>query len=403
MKESARGGTAARRGFREAMVAVEVASSLVLLVCAGLLIRSFVRVEQASPGFDASKVLTLELRLPVTPYDKPERRAPVYEAFRARIQALPGVAAVGAVDRLPFGGVQGGGYLRVVGRPPAPGTPQEMLRPSRTLPGYFESLRVPLVGGRYFTAGDTAGTTPVAIIDQATAARYFPDGQNPIGQQVTGVEPGLTATIVGVVGSVKRRDLSAAPEMSVYHAAAQRAGTAMTFTVKTTSDPLAMIAAIRRELAEVDPNLAMTRMATMEQRLSDSLARRRLALRLMMFFGLVALLLATTGLYGVLSYVVNQRRRELGIRLALGARPRQAMELVAKQGLLPVAIGIGCGLIAATAAARLLTTTLYRMSPNDPLVYASVVGLLMITAIAAIAVPARRAAKVAPVIALREE
>ena len=255
-----------------------------------------------------------------------------------------------------------------------------MLRPARILPGYFESLGVPLLRGRYFTAADTADTTPVAIIDEATALRFFPNGEDPIGRQVTGVEPDLTATIVGVVGSVKRRDLSAAPEMSVYHAATQKAGTAMTFTVKTATDPLAMIPAIRTELAELDPLLPLTRTVTMEQRLSDSLAKRRLSMQLMIFFGLAALLLAATGLYGVLSYVVNQRRREVGIRVALGAQPRQVIELVAKQGLLPMALGIAAGLAAAMAAARLLTAGLYEMSPIDPLVYASVTGLLVLTA-----------------------
>jgi putative ABC transport system permease protein len=206
-----------------------------------------------------------------------------------------------------------------------------------------------------------------------------------------------------VVGSVKRRDLATAPEMSVYHAATQRAGTAMTFTLKTATDPLAMIPAIREALAELDPFLPVTRPVTMEQRLSDSLARGRLSMQLMMFFGLAALLLAAIGLYGVLSYVVNQRRRELGIRVALGAQPRQVLELVvAKQGLLPVAIGTAGGLAVAIAVARLLTARLYEISPLDPVVYASVTGLLVLTAIIASAVPARRAATLDPVTALRQ-
>jgi ABC-type antimicrobial peptide transport system permease subunit len=175
----------------------------------------------------------------------------------------------------------------------------------------------------------------VAIIDEATAHRFFPNGEDPIGKQITG-GPGLTATIVGVVGSVKRRDLSTAPEMSVYYAATQRAGTAMTFTVKTAIDPLATIPAIRHELAQLDPFLPLTRLVTMAQRVSDSLARQRLSMQLMVFFGLAALFLAATGLYGVLSYIVNQRRREVAVRVAVGAQPRQVIELVVgKQGLLP--------------------------------------------------------------------
>jgi ABC-type antimicrobial peptide transport system permease subunit len=177
----------------------------------------------------------------------------------------------------------------------------------------------------------------------------------------------------------------------------------MTFTVKTATDPLAIVPAIRQQLSELDPLLPLRRTITMEQRVTDSLARRRLSMQLMSFFGMAALLLAATGLYGVLSYVVNQRRREVVIRVALGAQPRQVIELVARQGLLSVAIGLGVGLAAALAVARLLRTGLYDMSPTDPIVYASVIGLLVLTAMTAIAVPARRAATVSPVVALREE
>jgi predicted permease len=402
LKESARGATAGRRRFRESMVALQVAASLVLLVCAGLLIRSFIRVQQADPGFDSRNVLTFELQLPASHYGEPERRIALYEALQSRLQAIPGVVSVGAADRIPFG-LQGGSTFRVVGRAVDPGSPQPTVRPARILPGYFESLGVPIRRGRNFTAADSKDTTPVAIIDDATERRFFPNGEDPIGRQVFDVEPGLTATIVGVVGSVKRRDLSTPPEMSVYHAATQRAGVAMTFTLKTATDTRSIVPAIRQQLSELDPLLPLGRTITMEQRVTDSLARRRLSMQLMSFFGIAALLLAATGLYGVLSYVVTQRRREVVIRVALGAQPRHVIELVARQGLLSVAIGLGVGLAAALAVARLLRTGLYEMSPTDPMVYASVIGLLVLTAMIAIAVPARRAATVSPVVALREE
>jgi putative ABC transport system permease protein len=311
------------------------------------------------------------------------------------------VVSAGAVDRIPFGGPQGGSNLAVVGRATAPGAAQPMVRPSRILPGYLASLGVPLQRGRDFTMADTASSQPVALIEDTTARRFFP-GEDPLGRQITGA--GLTATVVGVVGTVKRRDLSVAPEMGVYYAATQAAGAAMTFTVKTTADPLAAIPAIRVALRELDPLLPLTRIVTMEQRLSDSLGRRRLAMQLIGFFGGAALLLAAIGLYGVLAYVVNQRRREVGIRVALGARPRHVMGLVvARQGLVPVALGIVIGLAAAVAGSRLLTARLFEVSPTEPAVYATVTALLVVTAIAAMVVPARRAAAVDPVIALQEE
>jgi len=404
LKQSARGATAARSRFRGSMITVQVAASLVLLICAGLLIRSFARVQRADAGFTVRNVVTFELLLPAAQYGESERRVAFYEAFRSRLQRLPGVVAAGAVDRIPFGR-QGGSPLFLVGRPPVdPKAPRPLLRPSRILPGYFEAMGIPLRRGRTFTAADTPNAAPVAIIDEATAHRFFPRGEDPIGKRITGVEPGLTSTIVGVVGSVKRRELTAEAEMGVYHAATQRAGAAMIFTVRTATDPLAMIPAIRRELAELDPLLPVARTVTMEQRVADSLARRRLSMQLLTFFGGAALLLAATGLYGVLSYVVTQRRREVGIRVALGAQPRQVVELVvAKQGLWPLALGTAGGLAAAMAVARLLATGLYEMSPHDPVVYASVTALLLLTALAAMVVPARRAAAVDPVIALREE
>jgi predicted permease len=403
LKASARGTTAGRQRARGSMVALQVAASLVLLVCAGLLLRSFVRLQQVDPGFAAGSVVTFELLLPPTPYGEPARRADFYSAFRSRLTAIPGVVAAGATDRIPFGR-QGGSPLFVVGRAVDPGAPRPMLRPSRILPGYFESMGIPLVRGRRFTESDRADTGAVAIIDEATARRFFPDGADPIGQRITGVEPGLTSTIVGIAGSVKRRELASEPEMSVYHAATQRAGASMIFTVKTSTDPLGVVPAIRRELVALDPFLPLTRVVTMEQRVADSLARRRLSVQLLSFFGVTALLLAAAGLYAVLSYVVQQRRREVGIRMALGAHPRHVIALVvARQGLWPVGLGLTGGLLASVAAGRLLASGLYELSPTDPGVYVSVAGLLAVTAMGAMAIPARRAARLDPAAVLKAD
>jgi ABC-type antimicrobial peptide transport system permease subunit len=202
---------------------------------------------------------------------------------------------------------------------------------------------------------------------------------------------------------VKQRDLAIDPLMSIYHSATQRVDLPLTFTVRTATDPVALVPLMRRELASLDALLPLTRIVTMEERLAGSMARRRLSMQLISFFGLAALLLAATSLYGVLSYIVSQRRRELVIRTALGAQPRQVMELVARQGVMPVALGVAGGLAAAVAATRLLTGALYAISPLDPIVYMAVTGVLVMTAMLAIGIPARRAASVDPALALRDE
>ena len=244
LKESARGATAGRRWFRESMVALQVAASLVLLICAGLLIRSFLRVQQADLGFNARNVLTFELLLPAAQYGEPERRIAFYEAFRSRLQAIPGVVAVGAADRIPFGtsGWKGsfrGGSASRSRRAAAVGAS----RPNPAWP--FPIARSAPASGAPFHRGRHRGHHTRCDHRRGHGAPFLSQRQDPIGRQITGIEPGLTATIVGVVGSVKRRDPSTAPEMSVYHAATQRAGPAMTFTVKTATDPLTMIPAIR--------------------------------------------------------------------------------------------------------------------------------------------------------------
>jgi len=402
LKESSRGTSGSRRRLRQTLVGLEVAASVVLLAGAGLLTRSFVRLEQASPGFRAENVLTFQLVLPVTQYPEQPRRNAMFDAVLDHLRSVPGVLAAGAADPMPFTGGNQGSSIGIVGREENAGAPQPIAGIRRATPGYFEAMGIPLLRGRYFTAADTKGAPPVALIDQGVVQRYFPNHEDPIGQKVTGgvEEP---ATIIGVVGAVKQLDLATPPQMAVYYPADQVSGFTVSVAIKTSSDPLAILPAARREVAAVDPNVPVARSATMEQRLADSLARRRIAVELMNAFAVLAGLLAAIGIYSVLSYLVDQRRREVAIRMALGARSGQVIRLVTAQGAWPVAAGMLVGLAGAFAATRLLKTLLYDTSPADPLVFAAAVALLIAVALIAMAIPARRATTVDPVVSLRDE
>jgi putative ABC transport system permease protein len=402
LKESSRGTSGRRRRLRQVLVGLEVAASVVLLTGAGLLTRSFVRLQQANPGFRAENVLTFQLVLPAAQYPQPEKRNVMFAAVLARLRALPGVVAAGAIDPLPFTGGDQGASIGIVGRQENPGAPQPVAGLRRTTPGYFEAMGIPLVRGRLFTAADTKGGPLVALIDQGVVQRYFPNHEDPIGQRLTGGEEG-PATIVGVVGPVKQLDLAAAPQMAVYNPADQVTGLTLSVVMKTAGDPLALLAAARREVAAVDPNVPVARSATMEQRLADSLARQRIAVELMNVFAVLAGLLAAIGIYSVLSYLVDQRRREVAIRMALGARSGQVVKLVTTQGAWPVGLGLVVGLAGALAATRLLKTLLFDTSAADPLVFAGAAMLLVAVALIAMAIPARRATTVDPVVALRDE
>lgn len=302
---------------------------------------------------------------------------------------------------LPLSGNNGGRNLEIIGRKENPGEPQPIVSVRHVTPGYFEAMGIPLRRGRFITAADVKTTQPVALIDETIAHRYFPK-EDPIGHQVSGPEE-QPLTIVGVVGAVRHSDLAEPPQIALYQAAAQEPGYTMTFTLKSARDPLGLLPAVRREVAAVDPYLPVSRSATMEQRLSDSLARRRIAVELMTVFAALAALVAAIGIYGVLSYLVDQRRRELAIRMALGARAGQVVRLVTAQGAWPVVAGIVAGLGGAVAATRLMQTLLFEVSPTDPIVLGGVVALLGLVAVAAIAIPAGRATRVDPVVALRDE
>ncbi len=402
LKESSRGVTGGRRFLRESMVAIEVAASLVLLIGAGLLVRSFVRLQHAAPGFRAANVLTGTIVLPVNQYTQPAQIAAFETSLLERASSLPGVVKAGATDLLPFSGSYSAGSFEIVGHPHDPRTPEPVVIKSVATPGYLGALGIPLIRGRWFTGADVTGSTPVAVIDETVARKFFAN-LNPIGMQISCEAEKANCTIVGVAGATKFRSLSAPPEPSIYFPAAQIPVPVMHLTIKTAGNPLKMAAAMRHQVAQLDPNLPLSQVDTVENVLALSLAQERFSIQLMSVFAALAAGLAALGIYGVLAYLVDQRRRELGIRIALGATRRDVLALVVRQGSTPVAIGLGAGIAGAFALTGVLKSLLFEVSATDPLIFAAITFGLIAVSLAAMAVPARRAGRVDALEALRHE
>lgn len=401
VKEVARGTTGGRvrRGMRELLVALEVAASLVLLIVTGLLARSFVNLERVSPGFNEKNVLTFQVALPITEYRQLSQAAAFQRTLVVRLRALPGVLDVGATDSLPLSGTQPAGSFEIAGRPRSPSDP--LVGQFRATNGYFEAMMIPLLQGRHITAGDDQGTPLVAIINERFAKTFFPN-EDVLGRKITNMW-GQICTIVGVVGSVKQLDLAAEPTPSIYYSAYQFPSLSLSFAVKTAPAPLALVADARQELFSLDRNLPLARISTIEQRLENSLARQRLSIQLLMVLAGIGTVLAVIGIYGVVTHVVDQRRREFGIRMALGARRSDLLLLVLRQGLIPIAIGLGLGVGGALSVTRVMRSLLYQVSSTDPIMFVSISLGLAAVATAAMFLPACRASKMDPVESLRRE
>jgi putative ABC transport system permease protein len=401
LKEGSRGSTVGHRLLRESMVAFEVCASLVLLIGAGLLVRSFVRLEHTSPGFQSEKVLTAFVSLPVAQYREASQRAAFAQSVLERVRAIPGVRSAATIDFLPYNGGPGSGGVEIVGHPRNPNEPQQIIWQTRASPGFFETLGIPLLRGRDISASDEQGSPGAAVIDEITAEKLFSNA-DPIGMQITVPLAGSTFTVVGVVAATKSRSLSAPPEPRIYYFGPQVPFGLLAIVMKTVYDPLAVASGVRHELAALDSNLPVD-LLTMDQILADSLARQRFSIQLMAVFAALAGLLAAIGIYGVLAYLVDQQRREFGIRIALGARSADVLALVLRQGLVPVAAGLITGIAGAFALTRLLKTLLYEVSATDPLIFAAVSVGLVAVSLAAMFIPALRATRVSPLDALRHE
>ncbi len=408
LREGGRGQSAGGRArlVRDALVLVEVAAALVLLVVAGLLIRTFVGLQGVSPGFDPSGVMTLRLSLPESTYPDDASQAAFYERLSERLRAIPGVEASGTGFPLPLGGSSYVLSFAVEGRPaPAPNqSPKSWMR--FVTPGYLQALGIPLVRGRGLAVSDRAGVPRVAVVSRTFAATNFP-GEDPIGHRITFGDPtdpdAEWVEIVGVVGSVRDQSLAEEPNGETYLSAFQTPLDVATVVARTAGDPAALAPALRAAVHDVDPNLPVYRVETMEAVVADSLADRRFNAMLLALFAGLALVLASVGVYGVISYSVSQRTSEMGLRLALGAERREVTAMVVRQGMARVGIGVAVGLAGAFLAGRFLRSLVVGITVRDPLTFAAVALVLLAVALFATWLPARRATRVDPVVALRSE
>ena len=414
LRESSKGpvGGAAGNRLRSLLVIAEVALALVLLIGAGLFIRSFQKVQEVKPGFDEGNVLLIQLALPQNNYPDGAAITRFAEQAEQRLAKLPGVKALGVVNIPPLSGLSSSVEFTVTGRPPAvrEQTPRAQYRIAS--PGYFHALGIPLIGGREFTEGDTAAASPVLLINRQMAERFFAE-RNPVGEHLTiddNNQGPRSLEIIGVIGDVKQLGPENSPTFDIYLPLGQAHPDNISFlrnnlhwVMRTTTDPLALAASVKRELQVIDPDVPASSIRTMEQSLAIILAPRRFNLLILGIFAAVALLLAASGIYAVVSYAVTQRTPEIGIRLALGAQTKEVLRLVITESMMPALIGIGSGLIAAFALTRLLSGLLFGVSATDPSTFAVIGGLLSFVALLACWIPARRATKVNPLIALRWE
>jgi len=384
------------------LVVSEAALALVLLIGAGLMIHSFLRLNSVNPGVNPENVLTMSIALPKTKYSTDDQVRLCYQKMLQRIEALPGVLSAGTTGALPVRARWGGTGITVEGRSEVQGTNQDTISPD-----YFRATGIPLLEGRYFTERDVAGAPAVTIINKALAHRYWP-GESPLGKRIEVASNKQWLSVVGVVGDVKRQGLEAETEPGYFTPhlqppAGRHLHSGWNLVVRTASDPMSLAAAVQREVWAVDKDQPVTNIQTLEQVISDSIAPLRFRTLLLGLFAVVALVLATVGIYGVMAYAVMQRTREIGIRMALGAQLRDVLKLVIGQGMRLALIGIALGLLAASALTRLVKSLLFGVSATDPVTFVIVATLLAGMALLACWLPARRATKVDPMIALRCE
>ncbi len=407
LKEGTGTASSRRFGFREGLVTSEVALTLILLVGAGLLINSLLRLISVKPGFVSEHILTLDVN-PPTVGRTVEQLETFYTQVLERLSNLPGVQSAAAVNQLPLGERMLFGDFRIEGRPEA------LREPYATKPlvgpGYFKALSIPLIKGREFNEHDTSNSARVAVISENLARTYFA-GEEPLGKRVSVFNDSqgqpVWREVVGVVGDVRQADLGTQGRPTLYapYTQAPRLFTleSMTFAIRSGGDPVSLAAAAQREIQAVDKDLPIARVKTLREVVYDSVSNQRFNALLLGAFGTLALVLAAIGIFGVMSYAVAQRTREIGIRMALGAQPADVVSLVTWEGMLPALVGVAIGLGGAFALTRFIASMLFGIQSTDPLTFCGMAVLLMAVALASCYVPARRAARVDPILALRNE
>jgi putative ABC transport system permease protein len=405
LNEGGRSGTAGRAGrrLRNILAIAEVALAVVVLIGAGLLMRSFIRLRGVDPGFQPEGVLTVRVPLAGGRNTALDRRIAFFQQLSERIASLPGVRAVGAVNVLPLTGFGQGTSFAVQGRP-APEAGQRPIGLSRSVtPAYFGVMGIPLLAGRVPADSDTALSPPVIVVNQTLARRFWPGASAVGGRIAVDQIAGRVAEIVGVVADVKADRMDGQDWPAIYHPYAQRPTPSATLAVRTVGPPLALASAVTREVRQLDPDQPVADVRTMEEVVNLAVSGARFNTVLLVGFAVAAFLLAAVGIYGVISYDVSQRTNEIGIRMALGAQPQDVRRMILGQGARLAVYGIGAGLLGASALTRWMGTMLFGVNPTDVWTYTAVSILLAMVALGASYIPSRRAMVPDPVIALRHE
>jgi putative ABC transport system permease protein len=404
LNDGSRSSTSSGR-LRAWLVCAEVALSVMLLAGAGLLFRSLVGLQKVDPGLDASGVLTFRVSIPAARYPEIPRRTQFFSQALERIQQLPGVRSASAVSYLPFAGQAAGTWVGIAGRPASkPG--EELYGVIRTvMPGYFRTMGIPLKRGRDFTAGDNAQSTPYRfIVNEAFVRKYLP-GEEPIGKSINAWmdRQNPYGEIIGVVGGVKEGSLDKEPMPTVYYIYSHLSYTSMILVVRSNGNLMGLAEPVRRIIRELDSAQPVAEIRSMQEILGQTFARQRFSALLLIGFSIAALLLAAVGIYGVLAYSVSERTREIGVRVALGAEPSRIVALIVGNGARPVLAGIAAGIGGALGLSTLIKSLLFGVGPRDPLTFAIAPVMLMGVALIAAYVPARRAARLDPMQALRTQ
>ena len=403
LKEGSRSasGSIRRNKIRSLFVIAEVAICLVLLIGAGLMIKSFARLLGVSPGFNPDNVLSMNVALSGSRYGGPEQVAGFYKRSLDRLSEVPGVESAAATSGLPLAGGLGSRYFRIDGRPPQPAGQGFNANINLTTPGYFHTMNIPFIDGRDFDEREAIKTPDSVIVNQEMAHRYWPD-ENPIGQRLA-IGDGPWRTVVGVVGNVKQSGLDIETRPEMFWPYYQSPVPFTTFVVRTSGDPEAATSSVRAAMQEIDKDLPLYGIKTVNEVISDSVAPRRLNMLLLGIFAGLAMVLAAVGIYGVISYSVSQRTREIGIRMALGASRTSVLKLVVGEGMILALNGVAIGVVASYFLTRLLGSLLFGVSTTDPFTFVAISLLLTGVSIVASLIPARRATRVDPMVALRYE